>query len=58
MGVMPIEAEFWEARFCANPTRVQSAEDNFVVRIREATDNVTKDNRKEGNLTAKQYCIR
>lgn len=37
----------------ANPTRVQRTEEDFVVRIAEPTNNVGKDRRKEGNLTAK-----
>jgi hypothetical protein len=53
MGVMPIEGQFWGARFCANPARVQRTEDNFAVRIPQATNNVAKNSRKEGKLTAK-----
>jgi hypothetical protein len=50
---MPIEAEFLEARFCANPARVQRTEENSAVRIPQATNSVAKNSRKEGKLTAK-----
>ncbi len=54
---MPIEAGLCRVGFCANPTRVQRTERNFVVRIAEASNNVARNNRKEGNLTAKSIVL-
>jgi len=36
-----------------NPTRVQGTQEDFVVRIPEATNNLAKNNRKEGNQAEK-----